>query len=274
MQNALPQRHNEATQQLNSLQRKRARSEETGNNPQGNGDGSKSVHGQGDQEGFKEVTVALPGCRPQKFKVCVGNDPHDIQAWIRERKERFPTRANIYRRQQEQQQRKSIPGQQSSNSIANSAGPSDTQTGKRQKVEGSVVNTALGDLMAAYGSSSDDSEDETTQGVGKGKVESCPATEKSVASSPGIATERGDHIAGIHKQILPQPPRNNDRRQVEGRKTGWKQRKPKRGVELKSTALLQKLLDQDIKREAGLTLQCLSFIVQKNFLQPQNKTGM
>jgi len=40
--------------------------------------------------GLKTITISAPGMRAQKFKVCVGNHPEDIQKWIEERKKRFP----------------------------------------------------------------------------------------------------------------------------------------------------------------------------------------
>jgi hypothetical protein len=36
------------------------------------------------------VTVAIPGCPIQKFRICVGNHPDDIQKWIAERRKKFP----------------------------------------------------------------------------------------------------------------------------------------------------------------------------------------
>jgi hypothetical protein len=42
---------------------------------------------------LKTVTIQTPGSRKvHKFKICVGNHPDDIEAWIKERKKRFPTR--------------------------------------------------------------------------------------------------------------------------------------------------------------------------------------
>jgi hypothetical protein len=40
--------------------------------------------------GLKTITVSAPGMRPQKFRICVGNHPDDVKAWIDERKRRFP----------------------------------------------------------------------------------------------------------------------------------------------------------------------------------------
>lgn len=50
----------------------------------------QSVHGKFSGSGFKTVTVAIPGCPVQRFRICVGNRPEDVQRWIEERKKRFP----------------------------------------------------------------------------------------------------------------------------------------------------------------------------------------
>jgi len=40
--------------------------------------------------GLKTITVSGPGIPTQKFKICVGNHPEDIEKWIEERRRRFP----------------------------------------------------------------------------------------------------------------------------------------------------------------------------------------
>lgn len=50
----------------------------------------QSIHGQYQGSGFKTVTVAIPGCPIQKFRICVGNHPDDIKKWIAERRKKFP----------------------------------------------------------------------------------------------------------------------------------------------------------------------------------------
>uniref|UniRef100_A0A7S3L4K5 C3H1-type domain-containing protein n=1 Tax=Amphora coffeiformis TaxID=265554 RepID=A0A7S3L4K5_9STRA len=50
----------------------------------------QSVHGKFSGNGWKNVTVAIPGCPVQRFRICVGNRPEDVQKWIEERKKRFP----------------------------------------------------------------------------------------------------------------------------------------------------------------------------------------
>mmetsp|Transcript_391 Transcript_391/g.652 ORF Transcript_391/g.652 Transcript_391/m.652 type:complete len:550 (+) Transcript_391:188-1837(+) len=56
----------------------------------------KASHGQFAGRGLKTISIQVPGSRiVQRFKICVGNHPDDIKAWIEERKRRFPTRKNI-----------------------------------------------------------------------------------------------------------------------------------------------------------------------------------
>jgi hypothetical protein len=50
----------------------------------------QAVHGKFSGSGYKTVTVAVPGCRAQRFRICVGNRPEDVQRWIAERRKRFP----------------------------------------------------------------------------------------------------------------------------------------------------------------------------------------
>jgi hypothetical protein len=53
--------------------------------------------------GLKTITVSAPGMRPQKFRICVGDHPDDVKAWIDERKRRFP-------RQQQKENNTTIEG--------------------------------------------------------------------------------------------------------------------------------------------------------------------
>ena len=48
--------------------------------------------------GLKTITVSGPGLRPQKFKICVGNHPDDVQKWIEERRKRFPRMDGSHRK--------------------------------------------------------------------------------------------------------------------------------------------------------------------------------
>ena len=55
-----------------------------------------SIHGKYSGRGLKTITIQTPGSKKvQRFKICVGNHPEDVQAWIKERRKRFPTRERI-----------------------------------------------------------------------------------------------------------------------------------------------------------------------------------
>lgn len=81
----------------------------------------QATHGKFSGSGFKSVTIAIPGCPVQTFRICVGNRPEDVQKWIEERKKRFPR----------------------------------TQHQQKETVE----KKGLSSLLDGYGSSSDDDED-------------------------------------------------------------------------------------------------------------------
>jgi Zinc finger C-x8-C-x5-C-x3-H type (and similar) len=49
----------------------------------------------GSSGGFKTITVAIPGVPVQRFRICVGNRPQDVQEWIQERRLRFPRTSRV-----------------------------------------------------------------------------------------------------------------------------------------------------------------------------------
>jgi hypothetical protein len=103
----------------------------------------QSVHGKFSVSGFKSVTIAIPGCRVQRFKICVGNHPEDIQKWIAERKRKFP-------RQQEQ-----VPTEQKLNVKATTTPVDETHQDAMKRKESDTIETVgLTSLLAGYGSSS------------------------------------------------------------------------------------------------------------------------
>lgn len=53
----------------------------------------QAVHGKFSGNGFKTVTVAVPGCPMQRFRICVGNSKEDVAKWIADRKKKFPRKA-------------------------------------------------------------------------------------------------------------------------------------------------------------------------------------
>jgi len=119
----------------------------------------QTIHGKFSVSGFKTISVAIPGCRTQKYKICVGNRPEDIQRWIAERKKRFPrttfaatstttTALNNYT---------STNTNTLSTIEADKKPPETKGTNNRQYKEemNDMADTGLSSLLAGYGSSDD-----------------------------------------------------------------------------------------------------------------------
>lgn len=102
-----------------------------------------AAHGKFAGAGYRTVTVALPGARTvQRFRICVGNQPEDIQRWIAERRQRFP--------------RQTPPPPPP----AAAPSPPSAATAKDNCNDNATRPTGLSSLLAGYGSSSSD-DDET-----------------------------------------------------------------------------------------------------------------
>ncbi|KAG7358135.1 zinc finger domain containing protein [Nitzschia inconspicua] len=123
-------------------------------------------HGKFAGSGFKTVTVSIPGCRVQKFKICVGNRPEDIQRWIAERKKRFP-------RSSSSSSNNNNNNNSNTNNNNNNDDDDDTATGSNHATKRSVsaisdsvnkknetsASNGLSALLAGYGSDSDSESD-------------------------------------------------------------------------------------------------------------------
>ena len=227
--------------------------------------------------GFKTITVAVPGCKVQRFRICVGNNPEDIQAWIAERKKQFP--------------RKAPP-------------PSQTTSKSPTNAKTKEANTSIGlsSLLEGYGSSSSEEEEEQVDNditqkeqdkntssqtnTAEGEAVSTAATKSTDADEqhPNYRTRpcrffarngscrNGDACRFKHEAPNPSDlgtisnhhnsnvTSNNNNTNVNAIKNNnrRKQRQPK--------TLLQNLLSKDIEREQTLTLQLLKYIVNHNFL--------
>lgn len=199
----------------------------------------QGAHGKYSGNGFKTVTVAIPGCPVQRFRVCVGNKPEDIQKWREDRRKRFP-------RQRSKE-----------------SGTKDDE----EKKESSYAT-----LMAGYCSSDDDEDigsskvqDEQTKASQKcTKTLDCPSS--TLASRDRVVPnadrrknqpcryfQRSGHCRnGDNCPYSHQVRTNQSRRRVNRNGAG--------------TSLLQKLLENDKRRESMLTLQLLEHIVETDFL--------
>lgn len=214
-------------------------------------------HGKFSGSGFKTVTVAVPGCRVQRFRVCVGNRPEDIKKWIADRKKRFPRRAKA-------EPNKGI--------VTSPTKDPNTEAPKA---------TGLSSLLGGYGSSSaseDDApsrrEEEKEEHVQKEPAQANPAhltatptpekhtTSAKLASSTGSRPCRffmrngkclnGDTCRFSHDLS------NQPRRRPESKKR-------KRGKSSSNDTLLRKLLSNDMDREETLALQLLEHIFDAKF---------
>ena len=199
----------------------------------------QSVHGKFSGTGFKSVTIAIPGCPVQRFKICVGDHPEDISKWIAERRKRFP------RRQPPKEANEEAP-------------------------------TILGNLLDGYGSSSSEEEAQATETKNEweSRTTNNDTEEKAFTNKPfsnhktricryfqrNGTCHNGDNCNFSHEieQHLTKQKREPDnRRQQTKTKT--------------SSTLLRKLLKTDEDRENVLTLQLLRYIMDCNYLQEQRE---
>ena len=213
----------------------------------------QAVHGKYSGSGFKTVTVAIPGCRVQRFKICVGNRPEDIQRWIAERKKRFP-------RQKCEE---------------------DSNTSAAKSTEKGEGGTGMSSLLAGYGSSSGSDDEETDTQNRKGIEEVNGDASKSTDPNPSDRQVGRDTAKSNHPPLEPRKSSAPCRYFMRNgtclngnacrfshdvnNSLGHKQtRKRKRGS-TSSDTLLRKLLENDVQREATLTIQLLEYIVERNF---------
>ena len=233
----------------------------------------QSVHGKFSVSGFKTVTIAVPGCRVQRFKICVGSHPEDIQKWIADRKKRFP-------RVQQQE---------------DSAAASEAKTNTDSKADDKKKDArpGLSTLLAGYGSSSG-SDDENVKGTDDGDkkfsaekgnptTDDLPLVVEEDSSKPvqsATASEgkpqrsarpcryfmrngtcrNGDACRFSHDVSKAMNSNANSNSNKNSAKRGGKQSSS-------SDTLLRKLLANDMRRETTLALQLLRYIVDCNFLQ-------
>ncbi|CAB9515887.1 ZnF_C3H1 [Seminavis robusta] len=247
----------------------------------------QSVHGKYSSGGFKTVTVAVPGCRVQRFRICVGNRPEDVQQWIAERKKRFP------RKQQQQSQPQSQKDK-------------DSTTTKDQKEEKA---SGVSDLLDGYGSSSSEDNDENdNNNAGQAKkLESTTTTVNSGETAinkndidkgnpsnemdKNVQEEKKEDIAAAEKPngyrtricryfarfgkcrngdactFLHERP--NSANSSSSKKQQQQQQQRRQSTKEPPKSLLRSLLARDIQRETALTLQLLRYIVDQNFFQEE-----
>jgi hypothetical protein len=224
----------------------------------------QGVHGKFSGSGFKTVTLAIPGCRVQRYKICVGNRPEDIQRWIAERRKRFPRRE---------------PPQQQEN-VSDKSDSSKNQE-KKSAAQGqkSDEKVGLSSLLDGYGSSSDSDHAEGIKPTESKMPDTRSAADEESKAASGDKSNDGPLNKRFSKPcrffIRTGTCRNGDACRFSHDATqamGADRRSPKRGKESSSSSsatLLRKLLANDVRRETTLGIQLLKYIVDCNYLQEQ-----
>lgn len=262
-----------------------------------------AVHGKFSGAGFKTVTIAIPGVRTvQRFSICVGNHPDDIQRWIAERHKRFP------------RQKRPPSSETTSTLLVSESNSLDAiKVAPRSANDSTTSGAVLSSLLDGYGSSSSDDDNDT---VAKCKADKPSAVTTTVASavlslsempkaqtcqraipSESVDSSRGYRTRSCHFYMRNGNCRNGDHcrfshdRSTQSREeqtgslpfttpqanadpsttalvrppSAKRQKRPEESP-VQSTNFLKKLLANDVKREAILTLQLLDFIVESDFL--------
>jgi hypothetical protein len=205
----------------------------------------QAVHGRFSVSGFKSVTVSVPGCQIQRFRICVGNRPEDVEKWIEERRKRFPRKKTAVTAQ-------------------------DDKIEATPKEEKRGLSSGLSSLLDGYGSSS--SEEEEGKKVAVEKKAETPPTPVPQQQSTQVGGNRrpcryfvrngtcrnGDKCTFSHDVASNAAfAANQDRRFP----------KNNRNTKIVPDSLLRKLFVNDVRRETVLTLQLLEYIVDSDFLQ-------
>ena len=200
----------------------------------------QSVHGKFSGNGFKTVTVAIPGCPVQRFRICVGNHPDDVQKWIAERKKKFP------------RSRTAQP-------------PPEPKPEEPAKTEG------LSTLLEGYSSSEDEKEelqenkpalDTCASQPGSPPDQTPPFSQaESLSPPPPPPRKKPCHAFVRHGRCrrgdaCPYSHDDSLRRPQNGRKQDSKKKD-----------LLSNLLEADVDRESKLSLQLIHYLVHSDFLK-------
>lgn len=149
-------------------------------------------------QGLKTITISGPGLRPQKFKICVGNHPDDIQKWIAERKKNFP-------RQKGNNNSNSGCKHNETGTKRNREGEDESENSKKQRKEAGENAASLSNLLAGYGSSSSISDDESTSK--KDKSVDLASAETTATATAKATSEKPSEAENADKSIQSRPKR-------------------------------------------------------------------
>ena len=225
-----------------------------------------AVHGKFRGNGFKTITVAIPGCKVQRYRICVGNHPEDVKKWIADRRKKFP-------RQQRPEPVAAKDESQFSGLLDGYGSSSEDEAVKPVNLESKAavtLKTAESQQVPSQASNGDQTNIAT-------KTSSASTAAANTDNAPNYRSQtcryfartgtcrNGDNCTFRHEGA------NHSTRNTSLNSTPVQQRDPKRqkmgNMKKTGTTLLQKLLQSDANREAALTLQLLQYIVDCNFLQ-------
>ena len=207
----------------------------------------QSVHGKFAGSGFKTVSVMVPGCAIQRFRICVGDRPEDIDKWLAERKKNFPRHSAATATNKDESGTRNGTGKESS-----------TKIGSVLEGQGSVSLTTC----SKNGKATNDASVQDKNAI------VCEPITESTQNAVTVRSHRPCRYFAKNGKC-----RNGDNcpyshTVVAGKDPSKKLGKRKAGT---SSSLLRKLLQTDADREATLTLQLLNYIVDCNYLQEKKQ---
>lgn len=198
----------------------------------------QSAHGKFSGSGFKTVTVAVPGCPMQRFRICVGNRPEDVQKWIEERKKRFPR----------------------SRPLPLAPAPEETK-----KVE------PISALMHGYSSSEEEEMENDNHSQSTPRPEQSTPLDQKPSVSNETQEQQQPQKKPCHSFVRHGHCRRGDacpyRHDENLRKPAAIGNKRKEGSKKNKRDLLANLLESDGDREAKLSLQLIHYMVHSDFLK-------
>lgn len=134
-----------------------------------------------------------------------------------------------------------------------------------------IINSSLGNILCAYGSSSDEDEPKKPKQVKNVSPKLIEPTPEIDEAPEEAKIERVDPIVGVE---LIQPTENVqsvkivDKVKTELGETSKDGVKPRKYFRKKKRAtLLEKLLANEIRHERNVLLQCIQYVVENKFLQ-------
>ena len=206
----------------------------------------QAVHGKFSGSGFKTITVAVPGCPVQRFRICVGNRPEDVQEWIAERKKRFP-RLKRYSDNTTAETPACESKEHAFSSLLEGYGASDSElSNDAEEIEksSSLKKENESDLVPSTAMSSSRQQPES---MGSLELSSSSPKKQGICRA---FSQRGHCQRGASRPY----------------EHGPKCRSVNKGAH-QSSSLLRKLLQKEIERESVLTLQLMKYLVDSEFLE-------